>query len=163
LSSRLQAELKQTKPFASATHEATLGILKTADLLKRTLDRNLAQRGLSGQQYNVLRILQGAGPEGIATLAIGERLIEQTPGTTRLLDRMEQKGLVRRKRCPLDRRQVLCYGTAQGTRLIQELEPVIEGVGSGSFEGIGDQELERLIETLERVRERAERQLPGGP
>jgi len=156
------AELKQTKPFVSPVHEAMLAILKTADLLKRTLDRRLIRRGLSGQQYNVLRILRGAGSEGIATLAIGERLIEATPGMTRLLDRMEKKALVKRLRCPHDRRQVLCYGTEQGERLLAELEPQVEGVGIGSFAGIGEQDIEHLIETLERVREQAERAAARG-
>jgi DNA-binding MarR family transcriptional regulator len=153
--SRLQAELKQSRPFASPLQEAFLSVLKTADLLTHVLDQHLASHDLRHQQYNVLRILRGAGPEGIPTLAIADRLIECTPGMTRLLDRMEQKGLVLRKRCPDDRRQVLCYATAQGNDLLDRLEPMVKTLVDQFFERIQPAELETFIETMERIREQA--------
>jgi len=153
--SRLQAELKQTRPFASPVQEAFLAVLKTADLLTRLLDQHLATHELRHQQYNVLRILRGAGQEGIPTLAIADRLIECTPGMTRLLDRMEVKGLVLRKRCPEDRRQVLCYATPQGNDLLERLEPAMKALVERFFERIQLAELETFIETMERIREQA--------
>ncbi|MDR3717314.1 MAG: MarR family transcriptional regulator [Bryobacteraceae bacterium] len=154
--SKLQAELKQSKPFASPVEEAFVAVIKTADLLVSTLDRKLAGLGLSHQQYNVLRIVRGAGAAGIPTLAIAERLIESAPGMTRLLDRLEEKGLVRRERCKQDRRQVLCYIKEEGARLLVELEPVVDALAERSFERIPPAELESLIETLERIREQVE-------
>ncbi len=132
-------------------------MLKTADLLTRVLDRHLAGHDLSHQQYNVLRILRGAGPGGIPTLAIADRLIECAPGMTRLLDRMELKSLVLRRRCPEDRRQVLCYATTKGNGLVEALEPIVLSLGERCFERIPPVELETFIEVLELIRERAGR------
>jgi DNA-binding MarR family transcriptional regulator len=154
--SRLQAELKQNKPFASPVEEAFVAVVKTADLLLRLLDLKLLGQGLSHQQYNVLRIVRGAGPAGIPTLAIGERLIECAPGMTRLLDRLEEKGMVRRERCKHDRRQVLCYINGAGEQLLAEVEPLVEGLAERAFEQIPPAELESFIETLEHIREQVE-------
>lgn len=150
-------ELKQNKPFSTPVEEAFVAVVKTADLLLRQLDRNLIGLGLSHQQYNVLRIVRGAGSAGIPTLAIGERLIECAPGMTRLLDRMEEKGVVRRERCKQDRRQVLCYITRKGEQLLTEVEPLVEGLAGRSFEKIPPAKLESFIETLEHIREQVER------
>ena len=149
-------ELKQSKPFSSPVEEAFVAVIKTADLLVSTLDRRLSGLGLSHQQYNVLRIVRGAGAAGIATLAIGERLIESAPGMTRLLDRLEEKGMVRRERCKHDRRQVLCYIKDEGARLLAELEPIVDGLAKCSFERVPPEELEAFIETLEHIREQVE-------
>lgn len=155
--SKLQVELKQCKPFASPVEEAFVAVIKTADLLVSTLDRKLAGLGLSHQQYNVLRIVRGAGAAGIPTLAIAERLIESAPGMTRLLDRLEDKGLVRRERCKQDRRQVLCYIKESGAQLLVELEPIVDGLAERSFEQVPPAELESFIEALEHIREQVER------
>lgn len=151
--SRLQSELKQTKPFASPVEEAFVAVLKTADLLVRLLDRRLIGLGLSHQQYNVLRIVRGAGAVGIPTLAIGERLIECAPGMTRLLDRLEEKQMVRRERCKQDRRQVLCYITPKGEQLLADTEPLVNGLAERSLETIPEAEIEPFIEALEHIRE----------
>jgi len=151
--SRLQGELKQTRPFQSIYQEAALSVMKTADLLRRQLTRQLEPHEITPQQYNVLRILRGAGKAGLPTLSIGERLIEETPGMTRLLDRLEFKGLVRRVRCEQDRRQVLCYITDGGVTLLAELDPVLaanERTMAGTLTGA---EAESLVVLLERMRE----------
>jgi DNA-binding MarR family transcriptional regulator len=150
-------ELRQSKPFATPIEECFLALAKTADVLLRTLDRRLQPYDLSHQQYNVLRILRGAGPEGIATLAIADRLIESTPGMTRMLDRMEKKDLVRRQRCPHDRRQVLCFLTPKSEQLLTTLDPVVKSVGDACFEQIQPADMESMIEAMERIREQAER------
>lgn len=151
--SRLQEELKQTKPFSSVYQEAALSVLKTADVFHRDTARLLDPYEITPQQYNVLRILRGAGAEGLPTLAIGERLLEETPGMTRLLDRMEFKGLVRRVRCEKDRRQVLCYLTDQGACLLATLDPVVEALDRKMAAGLTPAEAETLVELLERIRE----------
>src|ERR1700750_2732984 len=104
----MPARQKPPEVFHSREQEATLGLLRTAAAIKRSLAQVIEPHGITPQQYNVLRILRGAGAEGIPTLTIGERMIEQTPGVTRLLDRLEAKGLVARCRGEDDRRQVLC-------------------------------------------------------
>ena len=108
--------------FRSRSQEATLALLRTADELRRYAGSVLAEGGLTLQQYNVLRILRGAGPQGLATLTVGARMIERTPGVTRLIDRMESRGLVERRRDERDRRKVLCRITEEGVRLLDLLE-----------------------------------------
>jgi DNA-binding MarR family transcriptional regulator len=120
--SAVQRAILQKKPFRSDATEAVVALLLAADRLKRLLGRVEESRGITPQQYNVLRILRGAGPDGIPTLEIAARMIEKTPGITRLLDRLEAKGLVRRRRCPKDRRQVLCWIEDAGLALLDSLE-----------------------------------------
>ncbi|HEY8021884.1 MAG TPA: MarR family transcriptional regulator, partial [Thermoanaerobaculia bacterium] len=101
----LQKELQQRRPFGSRGQESVIAVLRTADLLRRRLSQASEPHGITFQQYNVLRILRGAGGEGLPTLAIGERMVEQAPGVTRLLDRLEAKGLATRSRGESDHRQ----------------------------------------------------------
>ena len=152
--SRLQDELKQTRPFQSVYQEATLSVMKTADLLRRQLARQLEPQEITPQQYNVLRILRGAGAAGLPTLSIGERLIEETPGMTRLLDRLEAKGLVRRVRCKQDRRQVLCYITAGGETLLAALDPILAATQTEMAGTLTESEAESLVVLLEKMRDR---------
>lgn len=131
--SQLQGELLQQRPFASLAHELTIGVLRTASVVRRELDRGLEGSGLSGAQYNVLRILRGAGPEGLPTLAVRDRLIEEAPGITRILAKLVRAGLVLRERSTPDRRQIICCITPSGLALLAKLDPhvhaAIERVG----------------------------------
>lgn len=151
-SKSLQDELRQSKPFESPAHEAILGLYRTADVLQRQFTRLIEPYGISGQQYNVLRILRGAGSQGIPTLEIAERMVEKTPGITRLLDRLEKKHFVRRRRCPEDRRQVLCWITENGLKLLAELDTPINKVGPDLLRPLSHAELKVLIDMLERIR-----------
>ena len=150
--SQILDEIRQTKPFVSVEQEGLLGILRTADHLRRRGGGLLAPYGISNQQYNVLRILRGAGKKGLPTLEIGSRLVEQAPGITRLLDRLEKKKLIRRRRCPEDRRQVLCWITVPGRDLLARLDAPIERIGRDSFKNLSNKELRVLILLLDRVR-----------
>ena len=94
----LQDEIRQRKPFDSLEEEAVLNVLRTADVLLQRLTTVLKPFKLSHSQYNVLRILRGAGPEGLACREIGERMITRDPDITRLLDRLEARGLLTRTR-----------------------------------------------------------------
>jgi DNA-binding MarR family transcriptional regulator len=151
-SSALQRELKQTVPFTRA-QEATLSILRTADRVRRRLGAELEPHGLTMQQYNVLRILRGARGEPLPTLEIGERMIEEAPGVTRLLDRLEAKGLVRRNRCTHDRRMVHCWITEQGLELLGGIDEQLQGADEGVVSGLSADEQKELIRLLDRVRE----------
>jgi len=130
-----------------------LAVLKTADVIRRRLTSLLAPFDLTPQQYNVLRIVRGAGKDGIPTLAIGERLIEETPGITRLLDRMERKGWVRRERCPKDRRQVLCYLAPEGKRLLERI-PMPSGKDEARIlNRLPPKDTQKLVAFLDHIRE----------
>ena len=151
--SRLQAEIRQKKAFHSAQQEGAIGIVRTADVLKRRFSRIIEPHGISGQQYNVLRILRGAHPERLPTLEIAERMIEEAPGITRLLDRLERKGLVRRERCDHDRRQVLCEITRKGLTLLEKLDPAVDRADDETLGPLSAADLQSLIRILDAVRE----------
>ena len=143
--------IRQTKPFHSTSQEAILGLLIVADRLGRRLGDITAVHGLTQQQYNVLRILRGAGDEGLPTLTIAERMVEQTPGITRLIDRIEAKGLVRRERCPEDRRLVRCHITPHGLELLATLDGPIEAIDKEGLEMLSHAEQRQLVDLLERI------------
>src|SRR2546425_1236583 len=122
----LAKEIKKVRPFESAEQEAMLNLLRTADVLAGEMADVIKPAGLSPTQYNVLRILRGAGGEGLPCGEIASRMITRDPDVTRLLDRMEKRGLVRRWRGEKDRR-VVCAGiTAAGAKLQKDLDPVID-------------------------------------
>jgi DNA-binding MarR family transcriptional regulator len=150
--SPLQKEIRQGKPFRSRGQEVVVSLLRTADLVRRVVGRVLEPYDITGQQYNVLRILRGAGEKGLPTLEIAERMIEHAPGVTRLLDRLEAKGLVRRERCPEDRRQVLCWLTVAGTELVERLDEPIDSADAEAVAMLGPEEQERLLRLLDAVR-----------
>jgi DNA-binding MarR family transcriptional regulator len=150
--SRLQQELKQRKPFSSVAQEALLGLMRTTDLVRRQFAAFVEPHGITLQQFNVLRILRGGGAEGVPTLEVAERMVEQTPGITRLLDRLEAKGFVKRQRCEKDRRQHLCWITPKGAALLEKLdEPVIE-LGEQVIKGLNHEERLTLIRVLDALR-----------
>ena len=150
----LRDEIRQSKPFESPAQEAILALYRTSDMLRRRFTQIVEPHGISLQQYNVLRILRGAGKTGTPTLDIADRMIEMTPGVTRLLDKLEAKRLVRRERCPEDRRQVLCWITESGLRLLAELDKPLEAAGVKSMEPLPGAEQQALIRTLEKIREK---------
>ena len=150
--SLLQSELKQGRPFRSRTEEAVVGLFRTAEVVRRALSAPVEAKGITLQQYNVLRILRGAGEAGLPTLDIGDRMVEHAPGVTRLLDRLEAKHLVRRRRCPEDRRQVLCWIEPAGERLLAELESPMRAAARRRMAGLGPGGLETLIALMEAVR-----------
>ena len=153
--SLLEIELRQTRPFRSRVEEGVVGLFRTADVVRRVLGTVVGAQGITLQQYNVLRILRGAGSQGIPTLEIGERMIEQAPGVTRLLDRLEAKGLVRRARCRTDRRQVLCWIEAAGTGLLSDLERPMRDAARRRLAGLDARGLDSLITLMEAVRTEA--------
>jgi MarR family transcriptional regulator, organic hydroperoxide resistance regulator len=149
---RLQQEIRQRKPFQSRAQEALLGLLRTTDLLKRQMTAVVEPLGITLQQFNVLRILRGAGDDGLPTLDVAERMVEQTPGITRLLDRLEAKGLVRRQRCPKDRRQHLCWITPAGSELLATLDETTVPAGEHALKGLTEADRIALIGLLDAIR-----------
>jgi len=148
----LQREIRQRKPFRSPTQEAVVGLLRTTDRVRRTLAGVVEPRGITLQQYNVLRILRGSRPQGLPTLEIAARMVEHAPGITRLLDRLEAKTLVRRQRDAGDRRQVMCRITPAGLRLLAGLDAGLQRADETTLGVLSRRDLRRLIALLDRIR-----------
>jgi MarR family transcriptional regulator, organic hydroperoxide resistance regulator len=148
----LQRAIKQTRPFRTPAEEAFVAILKTADVLRRRLARIVEPRGITPQQYNVLRILRGAHPASLPTLEIRERLIEQAPGITRLVDRLDGAGLIERERSAEDRRRVDCTITRAGLALLQELDAAVDAADRATAAGLSARQIEELLDTLQAIR-----------
>lgn len=149
----LQDEIQQTRPFQSKGQEATLALFRTADLLRRHLAGCFARSGITHQQYNVLRILRGAGEEGLPTLSIADRMIEHAPGITRLIDRLVVKELVVRERLAGDRRRVQCFISPQGLELLATLDEPVSRADKEAMADLAQDELEELVKTLAKLRQ----------
>jgi DNA-binding MarR family transcriptional regulator len=146
--STLRDEIKQTKPFRSPEQEASLNIGRTAAVLDHGLTDALKVYGVTGTQYNVLRILRGAGSEGLCRYEIAERMINQVPDVTRLLDRLEEAGLVTRKRDVQDRRQVQTRITEKGLDLLSRLDQPIDELHRKQLGHLTPEQLNILTELL---------------
>jgi len=150
--SQLQREIRQGKPFRSRGQEVVVALLRTADLVRRAVSQAVETHDITLQQYNVLRILRGAGQQGLPTLEIADRMIEHAPGVTRLLDRLEAKGLVRRERCREDRRQVLCWLTPPGLELVERLDEPVDKADVEAVAQLTPEDQEKLLRLLDSVR-----------
>lgn len=148
----IRDEIGQGRPFRSRGQEATIALLRTASVVRRAVARVVEPHGLSFAQYNALRIIRGAGAAGVPTLAIRERMIEEGTTITRLVDKLEAAGLVRRERSVPDRRQVVCHATADGRRLLDRLDPAVDAADAEAMAALGARQLDRLLELLDRIR-----------
>lgn len=153
MSSTLQTDLRQRKPFASVAEEAHLNLVRTESLLRDAMEDVLKGYGISGTQYNVLRILRGAGEQGLCRNEIRDRLISRMPDVTRLLDRMEEAGLVVRQRSEDDRRLVSTRLTAKGRELVDSLDGPVHEEHQRRLGHVGEETLRSLIELLTRIRQ----------
>ncbi len=153
--SAIRREIKQNKGFPDRASEATVALLRTADVIRADLERTLADSGVTVQQYNVLRILRGAHPERMATLEIAGRMIERTPGITRLLDRLEAAGHVHRERCREDRRRVLCRITEKGLATLARTDAPVLATERRRTGRLSKTDLAALVDLLDRLREEA--------
>ena len=151
--SKIADEIRQTRPFSSPQEEVIIALLRTVDVVRSRKSPAFDAAGLTQQQYNVLRILRGAGPQGLPTLEIGERMIERTPGITRLIDRMLKKGLVERERCTEDRRVVYARLTRTGRKLVDSLDEPIREMNKSALGKLRKKDCAPLLELLDRIRE----------
>jgi DNA-binding MarR family transcriptional regulator len=145
-------DIRQRHPFRSPAQEATIALLRTASVVSRTVARVVEPYGLSLAQYNALRIIRGAGSTGIATLAIRERMIDEGTTITRLLDKLEASGHIRRERALPDRRQVICYVTARGKQLLDRLDPGVDAADEEAMTGLHGEPLKALVAALAVIR-----------
>lgn len=155
MASQLQEEIKQTKPFARPSDEALLSILRTATVLEHGSNELLRPYGITMTQYNVLRILRGAGARGLCGREIAERLISRVPDVSRLLDRMADMGLLAKERDAADRRHVTARITPRGRRVLKQATPALAVFGRGRVERLSARTIETLIEALSAIREGA--------
>jgi DNA-binding MarR family transcriptional regulator len=149
---KLKQEIKQKRPFASVQDEAILALGRTADQLSVPMFEILRGAGLSPSQYNVLRILRGSAPEALPCGEISERMIRRDPDLTRLLDKLETRGLVTRTRGTSDRRVVLASITEEGLDLLASLDEPVDASIQASLAHVPEERLRTLIEILEEVR-----------
>jgi DNA-binding MarR family transcriptional regulator len=150
--SAVAREIKQSKPFTSVGEEAVVGLMRTADVVRRHLAGVIEPEGITAQQYNVLRILRGAGGRGLPTLEIADRMIEQAPGITRMIDRLIAKQLVIRERCAEDRRVVYGAITEEGRRLLARLDDPVQQADRAALRALTAEDLRKLITLLDAVR-----------
>ena len=159
--SKLQEEIKQAKPFDSLHQEVWLNLSRTAAALGHVVEQTLRPHGLSPTQYNVLRILRGAGENGLVQHEVGARLVAEVPDVPRILGRMETAGWVKRTRGTSDRRVVQATLTEDGLRVVNELDDVMRRANRQMFEGMKVEEMNQLCELLVTARSCAGKQAPA--
>jgi DNA-binding MarR family transcriptional regulator len=148
MSSTLQYEIKQTKPFLHAKEEALLNLARTAAVVQHELEQRLRPHGLSGTQYNVLRILRGAGEAGLCQYEVRNRLVAQVPDVPRILTRMEKAGWIVRVRGSGDRRVMIASIAPAGLKLLEELDGMVSAWGASMLAKLNDQDLEEFNRLL---------------
>lgn len=150
--SKLQEELKQSKPFATLEQEALLSVERTAAMLSHELADAMRRYRITPTQYNVLRILRGAGEQGLCRNDVRDRLVAQVPDVTRLLDRMEEMGLVGRERAADDRRMVFTRITRKGMQLLARMDDPVARLHQRQLGHLGAAKLRTLIRLLAEAR-----------
>jgi DNA-binding MarR family transcriptional regulator len=154
--SSLAVALKQNRPFVSLQQEAFLSILRTASELSHASDKFLRKFGITQPQYNVLRILRGAGAEGLCRNEISARMVAATPDMSRLLDRMERSGWITRERDENDRRQVSTFITDPGRKLLAMIEGPVNEQTHRLLQGVKPSDLKMLLDVLAQIRSRSQ-------
>lgn len=147
----IQAEIKQTKPL-TPDQEVLLTIQRTADAIERRSAELFKGHGLSGTQYNVLRILRGAGKDGLPCGAIADRMVTRDPDITRLLDRLDKMGFIVRERGQRDRRVVTTKITEEGLKILKQLDKPVQELGSELVRNLSKAQMQQLVELLDLAR-----------
>jgi DNA-binding MarR family transcriptional regulator len=149
---KILQEIKQTRPFPSLEAETAVNLVRTADLVLRGMQAALKPLGLSVEQFNVLRILRGAAPDGLPCGEIGARMVTRDPDITRLLDRLESRKLIERARDTKDRRVVLVRIRPEGRRILSAVDGPLEAANTCRLRALGRSRLRQLVTLLEAVR-----------
>ncbi len=149
---KLQKELHKVRPFECVQQELFLNLIRTADHLTREFESLLKPLNLSPTQYNILRILRGAGEGGMPCKGIGEHLITRDPDITRLLDRLEARNLITRHRDTKDRRVVSTRLTPDGAKILKDLDKPVIDMHRTQLAHMPELKITQLIDLLEEVR-----------
>lgn len=150
--SRLKSEIAQKRPFASKEEEAILNLMRTADCVERAFQRATRPWGITATQYNALRILRGAHPEGLNCSAVGERMVTAVPDITRLLTRLKARHLIRQHRDKRDRRVLWTHISEAGLALLAEMDELISRMPAELLGHLSEGEVGELIRLLELAR-----------
>ena len=153
MSAKLAAEIHQNKPFAHPEEEALLNLVRTHEFLSQRQTGFFKQFQLTPTQYNILRILRGAGKDGVTCSRASERMVKADPDITRLFDRLEARKLLQRERSAQDRRVVVSRITAEGLKLVDAIDEPLAELHKRCMGRIGRKKLAQLIEILESLRE----------
>jgi MarR family transcriptional regulator, organic hydroperoxide resistance regulator len=145
-------DIKQGKPFSSLEQEVYLSLQRTADELQSRVSAVLKTFGVSTAQYNVLRILRGAGASGLRCSEIGERMITREPDITRLLDRMAKAGWITQSRDTSDRRVVMTRITPLALKLLKEMDKPVTEFSGTLMSNMGEKKLRTLVSLLDELR-----------
>jgi len=151
--SKLQSEIRQSQPFGSLEEEALQALARANDQIQRHFDEFFKRYDLTGTQYNALRILRGAGETGLPCSEIGQRMITRDPDITRLLARLEQRGLCTRVREEKDRRVILGRIAPSGLKLLREIDQPVQDLGRRLVSQMGETRLRSLIRILDQIRD----------
>ncbi len=154
MSTTLRAEIKQAAPFTSLEQEVFLNVLRTAAMLEHAAAEGLKPYGLTLTQYNVLRILRGAGEKGLCRSEVIARMLTPVPDATRLLDRMVATGWVVRQRDETDRRFVTTRITQRGLDLLAQLDEPVSALHKRHLGHMKASDLRRLADLLQAARDK---------
>lgn len=152
MSPKLADEIQQKTAFASIEQEALLNIIRTHEFLQQRQAEFFRGFQLTPTQYNVLRILRGAGKDGATCSEAAERMLTADPDITRLLDRLESRNLIQRERSKQDRRVVVSRITEHGLNLLKSIDKPLDELMKRLMRGVGKQRLRDLIQILESIR-----------
>lgn len=150
--SKSPAEPAATSRFDSLEQEVFLNLWRTYDRLKAIEEQVFGEFDLSAQQYNTLRLLRSARPDAMPTLVLGSRLISRAPDMTRLLDRLEQRGLLGRERRPDNRRVVEVRITPRGMELLDAIGEAVRDCHGRQLGHMNEKQLQRLTLLLKEAR-----------
>lgn len=148
----LRTDIQQKKPFRSIYEEAELNIVRSASVLMDDMAQVFRPFGITGAQYNVLRILKGSEPTGLCRNDVRDRMLTRMPDMTRMLDRMEEAGLVKRERSSSDRRHVTTNITAAGKKMLKDLEGPVARRQEEQLGHMSEKELRALVDLLTKAR-----------
>jgi DNA-binding MarR family transcriptional regulator len=147
----LRQEIRQRTPFSSIAEEAHLTLQRTVDDLTSAFAALFREHDLTPTQYNALRIVRGAGEEGLSTHEVGERLIKREPDVPRLLERLANAGLISRSRSGPDRRVTSCLLTPRGRRVLELLDQPVRELHRSQFAALSAEEQTMLVQLLQKV------------
>lgn len=148
----MYTEFRQATEFESLEHAAQLSIIRTASILMDAFEQMLKPHGITATQFNVLRILRDAEPQGLCRYEIADRMVHRMPDVTRLLDRMEEAGTITRERSSEDRRMVRTVITPEGRTLLEAIDAEADAEQKRPFEDLTAEEVQSIIHLLARVR-----------
>lgn len=152
MSGKAAVEIAQHKPFACLEEEAFINIARSYEHMQQGFTELFRNYNLSTTQYNVLRILRGAGPDGLSCSEAAQRMISHDPDITRLFDRLEARGLVRRERSSADRRIVLAFITPAGLELLESADGPVNALHREQMSKLSPDQVEQLVGLLELLR-----------